>query len=390
MRILVADDDSLLRKLLQGLLVKWGHEVVPVSDGLEALKELEKPDHPQIAIVDWVMPGLDGIDLCKTIRARNGLNFIYFLLLTGKTDEKDIVEGLNSGANDYVTKPIRPEELRSRIEVGIRTVEYEQKFLLFNKELQEKNEALEKYSRIMETLADERAKKLIHAERLSNLGELSAGLAHEVNNYLVPVMGYLEMLTLRLANINLKDDQRKSLDDCIDGISVGADRIKKLIERIRCHSKANRGEKLVLNVNDVVNHSIDLCINKLKNFTIEKNFATRLPMIAANIQELEQVFVNIFKNAAESMGKMGKIKIYTQSDDKRIFITIEDTGTGIPQEQLEKIFESFFTTKANENGTGLGLSICKGIVESYGGRIRVENRDEGGARFTIELPYRNK
>lgn len=394
MRILVADDDSILLKLLRGLLTKWGHDVLAVSDGFAAMAELEKPEHPQIAIVDWVMPGMDGIELCRKMRDRNNMDFIYFLLLTGKTEEKDIVEGLSSGANDYITKPIRTEELRSRIEVGIRTVQYEQKLQVFNKELKEKNDALEKYARVMESLAEERAKKLIHAERLSILGELSAGMAHEVNNYLSPVMGYLEMLSLRLSRMEIAEEQRAGINDCLSGIGVGADRIRKLIERIRSHSKANRDEKSILNINDVLNHSLELCISKLKKFTIEKNFATRLPIITANVQELEQVFVNIFKNAADSMEEMpmgaNRIKIYTQSDDKRIYITIEDCGTGIPHEQIDKIFDSFFTTKSNEKGTGLGLSICKGIIEGYSGRIRVENRAEGGARFTIELPYRVK
>lgn len=183
MKILVAEDDSMMQKLIVGLLEKWGHEVLAASDGLEALELLKNScdSPPGVALVDWVMPELSGLELCEKIKKDGEIPyFIYFILLTGRRKEEDIVMGLSAGADDYIVKPIKKGELKSRLDVGVRMVEYERR-------LRESNAALSKYARIMESLAEEKAKQLAHAERLAMLGELSAGLAHEINNYVAPI-----------------------------------------------------------------------------------------------------------------------------------------------------------------------------------------------------------
>jgi phosphoserine phosphatase RsbU/P len=124
MRILVAEDDITSRLILENVLKKWGYDVISVANGNEAWIELHKPDPPLLALMDWMMPGRDGVEICREIRkAEKNDRSIYIILLTGRDSKKDIVVGLNAGANDYITKPFDNEELQARIAVGRRVVE---------------------------------------------------------------------------------------------------------------------------------------------------------------------------------------------------------------------------------------------------------------------------
>ncbi|MDD5309546.1 MAG: diguanylate cyclase [Deltaproteobacteria bacterium] len=123
LRILVAEDDFTSRTMLQAVLRKWGLDPLAVCDGDEAWEALQRPDAPRLVVLDWNMPGIDGIEVCRRARGANTSNPPYIIMLTSKTETADIVEGLEAGANDYVSKPYRSEELRARIGVGRRVVE---------------------------------------------------------------------------------------------------------------------------------------------------------------------------------------------------------------------------------------------------------------------------
>jgi sigma-B regulation protein RsbU (phosphoserine phosphatase) len=125
MKILIAEDDSISRRILQTLLQKWGYEVVVTADGAEAWDILSQDDSPRIAILDWMMPKMDGVSVCRMVRERWERGYIYIIILTGKDQKEDIVTALNAGADDYVNKPFDQEELKSRIRAGIRIVQLE-------------------------------------------------------------------------------------------------------------------------------------------------------------------------------------------------------------------------------------------------------------------------
>lgn len=129
MQVLIADDEALSRRILQDSLGKWGYEVVVTKDGNEAWDTLQKDDAPNLVVLDWVMPGLDGIELCKKIRERNARNYFYIILLSSKAEREDIIKGLESGADDYIVKPFNPEELRYRMQIGQRIIELEQRVM---------------------------------------------------------------------------------------------------------------------------------------------------------------------------------------------------------------------------------------------------------------------
>ena len=122
MSILVADDDAMMRRLVQRTLERWGYEVHAVADGMEAWAVLERPDRPDIAILDWVMPGLTGVDVCHRLRAEVPDGGTYLILLTARSETEDTVAALESGADDHIAKPFAPDELRARIRVGERVV----------------------------------------------------------------------------------------------------------------------------------------------------------------------------------------------------------------------------------------------------------------------------
>ena len=125
MKILIADDESVSRRMLQGLLTKWGYEVVSAEDGKAAWGLLNAPDAPRIALLDWMMPGRNGVDVCRELRAHRPEPYTYILLLTAKDAKENVVEGLESGADDYLTKPFHPQELKARLRVGIRLLNLE-------------------------------------------------------------------------------------------------------------------------------------------------------------------------------------------------------------------------------------------------------------------------
>ena len=168
--------------ILVRLLTQWGFRTTACDSGTEALRVLQAPDPPRIALLDWVMPGLSGPEVCRILSERDQGPFIYAMLLTGKIEETSRIEGLQAGANQYLRKPCDPLELRSCIEVGQRVLAYEET-------LSEKNALLSTYATQMERLAEDRANQLIHADRMMTLGTMAAGIVHEVNNSMSLVAG---------------------------------------------------------------------------------------------------------------------------------------------------------------------------------------------------------
>jgi len=129
MRVLIADDEALSRKILEDSLTAWGYEVLVTRDGNEAWEVLQRDDAPTLVVLDWIMPGMDGIEICRHIRERNTSNYVYIILLTAKSGRDDIVQGLEAGADDYIIKPFNPEELKYRIKIGQRIIELEKRIL---------------------------------------------------------------------------------------------------------------------------------------------------------------------------------------------------------------------------------------------------------------------
>ena len=173
MKILIADDDLTLRNLLTGLLPKWGYQVMAVADGLAAAAVLAQSDAPQLAILDWMMPGQDGIQLCRTLRSSQRSNPLYLVLLTARNQTSDIVQALDAGADDCISKPFDPDELRARIHVGRRVLG------------------------LQSELRDQ--------ERLQGIVQMAGAVCHEMNQPLQVILGVAELLLAQQNPSSLPD-----------------------------------------------------------------------------------------------------------------------------------------------------------------------------------------
>ena len=396
MKVLIAEDDSASRMALRAVLQKWDHEVVVAEDGNQAW-ELLQTENPKLAILDWMMPGIEGIELCRRIREKADCDYVYVILLTAKVEKEDIVAGLDAGADDYITKPFDREVLRSRVAVGTRIVQYETL-------LAEKNVQLQHYGSEMGKLAEERSKQLVHAERMATVGLLSAGIAHEINNPATFIAGNVQTLGKFYEDVEpiLRERTQQDCENseklefildempkAVEGIQNGVSRISRIVTGLKSFCRKNENSVAACDINTCIEQALELCHNALKyHVTIEKDLAENLPGIMADSQQIEQVLINLFVNAADAMieKSQGTLSIKSQSADNSVVVKISDTGPGIPDDKLDDIWQPFFTTKPPDKGTGLGLFTVRGIIENHEGLISLENKPSGGAEFTITFP----
>jgi len=222
------------------------------------------------------------------------------------------------------------------------------------------------------------------AGRLAAVGELSAGVAHELNNPLAAIQGFAQLLTARN---DLDEATKKDL-----GIVYReAQRAAKITQNLLSFARRHEPEKRLISINEVLEKTLELRSHQMKvnNIEVVADFAADLPKTRADFFQMQQVFVNIINNAEQSMveahGK-GRLVVKTQKVGNMIQATFADNGPGISEENLKRIFDPFFTTKEVGKGTGLGLSICYGIVEAHGGRIYARSKLGEGATFVVEIP----
>jgi signal transduction histidine kinase len=237
---------------------------------------------------------------------------------------------------------------------------------------------------IIERRAEERLRlkeQLSRAEKLSALGELAAGVSHEIRNPLGIIRSSAELLKKKVAKI----DPANTLPDII---VEEATRLNSIITDFINFARPRAPRIAACRVEDVIEKNLMFLAPQIeaKGYVVEKVYQNPLPDIMGDAPMLHQSFLNIFINAMQAMPDGGRIGIGIRSEGSRVMIDIDDEGRGVPEELLDKIWDPFFTTK--EKGTGLGLGIVRNIVESHGGAIRIANRDPRGARVTIELPIR--
>jgi len=223
--------------------------------------------------------------------------------------------------------------------------------------------------------------QIFQSEKLAALGQLSAGMAHEINNPLFVISGRLEMLKAEKLTLKFKET--------INLIDGQVNRIRALVGQILKFARKSTLTLEAVNINEVIELVLPLVYyNKLPSvkIKIEKNFEKNMPKISGDLDQLQEVFLNLIINAYQSMPSGGVIKVTTCNfQDLYAQIQIADTGVGIPESNLKNIFMPFFSTK--NQGTGLGLSICHNIIKNHNGSIELESRINQGTTFTIKLPF---
>ncbi len=260
--------------------------------------------------------------------------------------------------------------------------------------------------------------QILQGEKMASIGQLAAGVAHEINNptgFVLSNLNTLEKYASRLTEFI--NDQSKAIesptdncmqelaekkktlkidfihDDIKDLISEsieGADRIKNIVQNLKSFARVDESDLMMADINECIESTLNIVWNELKYKTeVFKDYGT-LPLINCYPQQLNQVFMNLLINASQSIEKQGEIRIKTWNGDGMIHVSISDTGAGIPEDKMSRIFEPFFTTKAVGMGTGLGLSISYDIVKKHNGEIKVDSEVGKGTTFSVTIPIEER
>ncbi len=403
MKVLIAEDDRVSRRLLQSLLEKWGYEVVATADGSTAWHEFASAEFP-LVISDWLMGETSGLELIRRIRGSQRPGYVYIILLTSLSQKKDVVQGMLAGADDFVTKPFDLEELRVRLQAGERVIRLERTLT-------------EQYRLLRETQAS-----LIQSQNLASLGQLAAGMAHEINNPLGFVINNLAVLrrdtqavleildvyqgareTLarlepeRAAEAARREDDvdlgyvRSNLGRLLDRSLEGLRRVRDIVNNLRDFARLDEAEVKEADLNAALTSTIGVLHHEIEQKQIRlERVVEPIPPLYCRPAKIDQLFLNLLLNAIQSSDLKGSIGVRTQLAEGGEFIEIEiqDDGHGIAPEHLPHIFEPFFTTRNVGQGKGLGLSVSYGIVRDHGGVIEVESAPGQGSVFRVRFPIK--
>ncbi|NEP81912.1 MAG: response regulator [Okeania sp. SIO3C4] len=442
--ILVIDDTPANLQILISLLSKKGYTVRPMPSGKLALQGIHL-DYPDLILLDIQMPDMDGYEVCKHLKADPRTQNIPVIFISALDDIFDKIKAFQVGGIDYITKPFHALEVLSRVKTHITLYrlqkQLQEKTVNQEREIQDKNLILEEMIEHLESTNQELKKRmeelqkaqlqLVQSEKMSTLGQLVAGVAHEINNPVGFIEGnirhaleYVEdlihLVSLYENKLSTPDAEIQEyiedinldflIEDCpkaIASMKTGVERIRNISNALRIFSRGDKDRKISFNIHDGIDSTLLILKHRLKDngehpaIEVIKEYG-ELPEINCFPGKLNQVFMNLIANAIDvleesNFGKTfeeiearpNQITITTEidSENQLIIIRIKDNGMGMSEEVKQKIFDYLFTTKGVGKGTGLGLSISRQIVEEkHGGKLICNSALGEGAEFVIALP----
>ncbi|MCD6355298.1 MAG: response regulator [Prolixibacteraceae bacterium] len=421
-KVLIAEDSPTQALKLQMILEERGYEVLYGSDGLEAMDLLDENNPPDIIISDIVMPKMDGYEFCHKVKQNEKTRDIPVILLTHLSDPEDVIKGLQSGADNFISKPysekflferigdiLLNKEIRQRspnLDIALEIYFGGQKYKLNsnrlqildlllstyynainkNKELEEKNEELKKLHKEMKV----RNAQLKRSNDEKN--QLLGIAAHDLRSPLSTIAGYIDLVDYQLAE-NAIEDQKQIFTT----INMMLEYMLKLISEVLDFSKIESG-KLTLNKEEFnlipfIDQSIMLnnILGAKKNIVVHPEYSLEKVTVNADQNKLKQVMDNLFSNAFKYSDRETNVHVDIEILEDEVRVKVADEGKGIPQGEIGKLFQPFTTTSvkstAGETSTGLGLVSVKKIVETHGGRIWVESEEGVGSQFFFTIPY---
>jgi len=398
--ILIIDDEKSTVARLAKFLGKEGYAVLSTFNGADGI-EIIRNQKVDLVITDIKMPDIGGIDVLK--RAKKLYPDIEVIMVTGHGVQELAVESLRAGAIDYLRKPINLDELLYAIRKALERIKLNRILLYRDRELKITSEIICKMNEELEMKIEERTKdlteiqtQLFQTSKLATLGEMSAGLAHEMNQPLNGIALTAENMRKLMDRGTLTSTE---IEESLQDIESSATRMSRIIDHVRTFARQDTFKFVEVDLNDVVENATSLLGEQLRLRGIEviKEYADDLPTIKGEPYQIEQVLINILTNARDALDEEGpknskdysrKITCKTGKTKDEICIAISDNGTGMTEEQKEKIFQPFFTTKEAGKATGLGMSISHGIIEKHKARVEIESVSGEGTTIKVFFPIK--
>jgi signal transduction histidine kinase len=349
-RVLVVEDDPEIRDFVCTVL-RTEYRVLEATHGEEGCQRAMK-ERPELIVSDVMMPVMSGLQMLVQLRGMPETADIPVILLTARQEVSEKVEGLGTGANDYLGKPFSPRELLARIEAQLR-------------------------------LRDA-AVRAAENERLAATGMLTSGFAHEVRNPLNGLMNAMVPLRDCVLGERADPETAKAMLEVIE--ECGA-RIRYLAESLLSFVRSS-DKPVPVNLGASLDSTLNVLAWKVpKEVVIEREYQCDMPVMG-DPGALNQVWVNLLDNALRAVGTSGRVKVSTATEGGKAVVAVTDTGVGIKPEDLEKLFQPFFSTRAAGEGTGLGLALCRRIVLRHGGQIHITSEYGKGTRCEVRLPLK--
>ncbi len=361
--VLIVDDSSSARFIIASLLRTEGMNILEAEDGLEAYeiicKHMEDID---LVITDLIMPKMEGGELCKKIRKELGLIDLPVIILTGMTDQSEILKIFKAGGTDYINKPFIKEEMLARIIVQLEKAQ-------LNKRLRQNISELRSANKIKDNIL--------------------AISSHDLRS---PLSGIFGLAGILLERDNLDTELVEAFSHIKDTSEFMLNLIENMLNVSKIESSFNETEMIKLSLTNIVETSINafkvLSSNKNQKLILIKNCNNDI--IYGNRQYLIRAMNNILSNAVKFTGKNGEIRVEIDNNTKYVTIKIIDTGIGIPEEKLDILFDKFTKLSkpgtSGERSTGLGMSIVKQIIEIHNGNIQVKSKINSGTSIILTIP----
>ena len=374
-KILIVDDDAIVAASVKAVLDRRAYEITVTNDALKGVEFLHQKQF-DLAILDVMMPVMSGFQIMESVKDLN-LDTM-FIIMTGDTSMDSAIKAIRKGASDYIRKPFDADELMIRVENAIR----------HKKSKDEK--------RLIQSEKKQLEMQLRQSQKMEAIGTLAGGMAHDFNNTLGIIIGNTE-LAIRTTP---KDSPNRQY---LNNIITASCRAEEMVSRLLSFSRITDAEKKPIDLISSVDESLKLLRSSLpSDIEIKKCFPESQLVIMGDPTQLNQIMVNICTNAAHAMNGEGgilEINIGTREiglnplnsfnglpQGHYAEITITDTGHGMPEDVITRVFDPYFTTKETGKGTGMGLAVVHGIVKNHGGSIKVESRVNEGTVFTIYVP----
>ena len=366
--VMVVDDEAAFREALARRLSGRGFVVSQAGDGPGAL-ELMKTNPSDVVVLDVKMPGMDGLSVLDHLLSGHPASQV--IMLTGQASAADGVAGIKRGAFDYLAKPVEIEHLAEKI-----------------RQAWERSQARARQEQD-ELYRQEMRKRLAAAERLASLGTLAAGVAHEINNPLAIIHQGASWLQARLAKQEGLDP--KSRDEAVNALGkmlTAVDRARQITHQLLNFAKKEEWDLREMNLAELAQDAARLAQGEADSAgaVICLEGCDQPVNLYADPAALRRVLANIIDNAVKASARGGRITLELSEQGDEAVIRVSDQGEGIPRENLQRIFEPFFSTRPPGQGKGLGLSVSRNLIEKLGGRIEVDSRPGRGSVFELHLP----